>query len=624
MTMLYRFLSVLLLVVSCSTAAARWATFQDANVEILAYKSQINVNLDGTAEKIIELKIKMINESGRDSYSTFPLSYNHDNSTLEILEAKTIVEGHEYNLDADLIEDKPLASAVSGFDQQHQVLLAFPNTKVNAVIFLKYKVIITKPDLPGFFETFFDGGFDYISNSDVSIKSAAPLYINFNDPDKYLDVKQGKSGKYFTAEIKLRKPIYIKTIDETGGLFNPNKRPWVYVTTNKSWQNFGQQLAAPFNLVLQQPLPELYKNIAAAAKQEKDPIAQINIVTSKLNESVQYMGDWKTSKGRHIPQDLDKVANKHLGDCKDFATGTAAILNSLGMQANVVLVQRGAGIYDSSYIKLPGFIHFNHAMVKVTVAGKTLWIDPTNFFSIADRILSDIDGRQALVLYANGAKLEQIPSSKVQDKIVINEQNLEFLADDILRVKGTMTLQGLAAIRYTGAELQVSKQTIDNHVLYEQSSFDNIIDKSVFAPNLTSRIVSDLTFKFEFTEKNSIMHTNAGDALLITNSLAGKYIFNDEQVSDAYMGSPGISRNIIVINNIVPVNTLNLDYTISSPWVDAKRKVTYKKDSVIIEQEFVNKQSFISNDVLKSKAYKKVADELANNFKEGVAIVFTK
>ncbi len=602
---------------------ARWASFDDAAVEVTTFNAQININADGTYDATYDCQIKILNERGRDTYAKLPLVYNFDNSKLEIIEAKTIIDGQDYPVTKELIEDKPLASEVNGFDQQHQVLLAFPNVKVGASIAYKYKVKLLKPDITGFYENFFDLSRRYYNDYHVQIRSQIPLYVDANNPGNYLSVKNGRAGKDYTLRLDLRKPIYIAIADEQSQLINPLKYPYVFVATNNSWPKFAQQFADPYIKVLKQPLPALYQSISDQAAQDSDPIERINIVASLLNNAVQYMGDWKSTKGRHVPQDLEKVASTRLGDCKDFATGMVAILQHLGYKANVVVAQRGEALYDTSEIKLPGNFHFNHALVRVELPNKrVLWVDPTNFISIADKTLPDIADRQAIILDATNSRLDKIPASTPQDKETVVTENIDLSNHDLVAVQGSMQLNGLAAAKYTGAGLQVSKTSIENFIMFEMGNYDNIVEKKVELPALDTRIVRDLTFKFNYKEKNMVLSSNAGVALLMSQAAVSNFNFNNEQVSDVYLGSPWTRRDVITLDNIKPVNTLPLDCSIQSPWADAKRTVKYDGNKILIEQEFKVKVSWLSIDTIRSKQYQEFAQQLAKNFKDGVAIVF--
>ncbi len=614
-----------MLVVASSNAMARWATFADATSEILDSSTNITVNADGTTETIVTEKIKILNERGRDANAKMSLLYNFDSSKLEILEAKTIVGDQEYVLPASLIEDKPLASAVQGFDQTHQVLLAFPNVMVGSIVSLKYKIILFKPDIPGFYENMISLVNTYIQKGTMQVSSALPLYINVNNPNNYLTVNSGRKNSKYTLEIKLNKPIFIDIMDEKNPLINPKEYPWVFIATTDNWTTFAKNYSLAYTEILQQKLPDMYQTIVDQAQNVSDPIQKIELVAALLNENIQYMGDWQTTNGRHIPQALAATAAKRLGDCKDFSTGMVAILQKLGFKANVVLVRRGEGIYDTNkIIKLPGSFHFNHAMVRVEVGNRVLWVDPTNFFSIADKVLSDIGDRKALVLDATNNRLEQIPLNSPEDNVIITTREFDLRYTDLVTVNASMELLGLSAVSMTGAQLSVAQETIDNYIIAKLGDYYNIVEKSVTAPNLGSRVVTDLIFKASYKEKNMVMQTNAGDALpFVNNYVLDNYIVNPEHVSDIYLGIPRIIQDKVILNNIKVVNTKSLDYALQSPWVDVMRKVVYKKDSVILEQKITIKSSWIYNNVTRSKKYQDFTMELAKNFKNGVLIVFS-
>lgn len=612
----------ILCLASCGTVFGRWANFSDAPVEVIQRDAQILVHADGSCEFDVVKQIKILNERGREANGKLSLFYNYDNSKLTVIEAKTIYDGKEYKLDQNLIEDKPLASEIQGFDQTHQVLLAYPNVNVGATLYVHYKLNVVDAEVPGFFEYMFDFVDYYTKEATFKIKSALPLFVNINDPENYLNVVQSKDDKFHNLDIKLLKPIYISIVDEKSAQVNPKKYPWVFVASTDKWDTFAQMYTKDYLKIVQEPLPKMYQNIVDSLAEVNDPIEQISLVAAQLNENIQYMGDWKTSNGRHVPQHLQDVANKRLGDCKDFASGMVAILQRLGIKANVALVQRGSGIYDTNLIKLPGGFHFNHAMVRVELADKkVLWVDPTNFFSLATKILPDIADRQALVLDSTSF-LAQIPQSNPADNVVITKETFDLKNTDIIKVHTELQLNGLSAVNITGAGLQVSQDTIDNAIIAELGNFENIIDKKVIAPKLDTRLVKDLTFKVDYTERNMLLNTNAGRAFLLKNKFTERFLFNGEQVADIYMGAPKTIQTSVTLNNIQISNTDVLDYTLHSPWVDVIRTVKYKQNSVTVDQKVIIKISWLTNETIRSKEYQSFADELARNCKDGIAIVF--
>src|SRR4051812_19549083 len=100
------FSAIICIIVSLSnTAQARWATYDDASIEINKYNVLETVNKDGTNEGVIEEEKTILKEQGRDYAANYVIKYNGDSSKVTILEAKTIYGGKEYKVDQDMIED---------------------------------------------------------------------------------------------------------------------------------------------------------------------------------------------------------------------------------------------------------------------------------------------------------------------------------------------------------------------------------------------------------------------------------------------------------------------------------------------------------------------------------------
>ncbi|WP_339052426.1 DUF3857 domain-containing protein [Candidatus Lariskella endosymbiont of Epinotia ramella] len=115
---------------------ARFTSFDDAAT--LTSTSEITtIAEDGSSVILYERKSKILKEQGRAVYTNFHFNYNAGRSEVEIIEAKTIFNGSEYHVPKENIEFKPLASSPHGFDQQMQVLIAFPNVEVGAEIYIK-------------------------------------------------------------------------------------------------------------------------------------------------------------------------------------------------------------------------------------------------------------------------------------------------------------------------------------------------------------------------------------------------------------------------------------------------------------------------------------------------------
>lgn len=104
------------------------------------------------------------------------------------------------------------------------------------------------------------------------------------------------------------------------------------------------------------------------------------------------------------PHAAEKVLQNQFGDCKDKANLFNALLRSVNLSADLVLVPRFAQARES----LPGFA-FNHAISRVTLDGEPLWIDTTDDVCRFGLLPPGDPGRNVLVIAPGTNTLTQLP-----------------------------------------------------------------------------------------------------------------------------------------------------------------------------------------------------------------------
>ena len=598
---------------------ARLANEDEVAVKTDYFKEDILVNPDGTYESIIDYQVTLIKEQGRGTFSQLILSYHQDVYKLDILEAATVNNGQIYNVDKAMIEDKPLASSPGGFDQKRQIMIPYPNLEINSRVRLKYKITNIQPILEKTFShrILEDLIYCYVTLLQVKLKSAIPLNIKVNDPNKVLNIYKDKEEGLNNLEITNIKPINQSYIEEpSNGLLNDAKKIWVSVSSVKNWQEVGGKLAVGYEKVINQPLPDLFKNIEQAVNSTSDDISKINTVTSLLNEKIQYMGDWRTIKGKIFPRPLDLIATSQVGDCKDFSASTAAILKQLGYKVQAALVMRGET--NLPLLNLPGANNFNHAILKVTnKKGDVYWVDPTNFVSMSQGIFPDINGKKALALDLNNSTYEQIPYISINHAQIVNYKELQtgFKNNAVLE-KGKVFFKGEEAFPITGMELYMSKNTIHNQIFYylTGSYIEEDPKKYVILPELNTRIVKDINLKYRFKKDNRLINTNLGYGIKIGSSAILDLIIstNLNQVSDLYLGFPHTSISQIKIKNHTINRVDSLNYKINTPWIDFNRVCKNEEGNLLINDKLIVKTNIIPNEDLKSMLYQKLQKDLKN------------
>lgn len=597
-------------------AEARWATPDDLDIMTESYNRNVNIHQDGTYVETIDLTLVATKESGKDRLVSFPLVYNANSAKLVVLEAKTILNGVEYPVDLKLIEDKPLASSPQGFDQNRQLLIAFPEVALNAKIFLKYQTTVTEVPVPGFFSTQFIYGADsYWQNSKVHVTSALPFFVDVNDPDQVLKITEKQEKNQYEMEITLVKPVIKVPIDEQQVSFDGKVLPWITISTLKEWPKLGSMLVPQYEEKINQKLPPLFENIASEAEKKPTLVEKINTVTSKLSEAVTYMGDWRTIKGAYAPRPLEEIVKTKIGDCKDFSAATVAILRRLGIASNVALVHRNEPNHSPNH--LPDLQRFNHAFVFVEDKDKTLWIDPTNFSSYAQGTYPDIADREALVLNPVESKLLYTPTLDPKNSVMTLSEKISMPKEelDIVKVNGELSVSGNFALGLTGADLRVSKDVINQAIISTIANQSRVIDWHVSDYNLSSRIVSDVKFNFDLTEKHTRLKTTAGNAFLlpVSNLMTILLTKTKDRVTDLAFNDPATYQNNVLLPQaslVGPAAACSVD----SPWFKGTRKVSNTPNGIQVTEDLIVKKSKILNSELKSNAYSKFQGEVFSCF----------
>lgn len=611
------------------TSYAKFCTLEDAAVKYDFYNRDVIINKDGSSEDIVEFQIELLKDQAKALASKYIINYNSESSSIDLIEAKSIFEKKDYKVTENMIEDKSVANNMLGFDDIKQISISFPMAQIGTKIYLKYKIYTTKvPVDREFFSDYYFGHDGYWQKANLTFRSAIPLQMKINDPYLKLEVKkediQDEHNYFYNAQVKLKQPLINQVINEisSSGL-NPKKLTSISVSSLSSWQKLGVDLSTKYDEILDQPLPLLFTEIINLTHKEKDHIDQINQITTLLNEKLQYFGDWRSLNGKFIPQNLDAIAKKQSGDCKDFATITAKILKTLGYKANIVLVFRGTSYPPEQYI-LPSLLTFNHAIVKaVDTKGRTYWIDPTNDISMAGELFPDIAGKQVLVLDKDKSAYEKIHE--------IAEDHAKILVTTIVEQNNTAFTKikffGQESMNLTGLALYRSKENIEDFV-YSQFALHDIAATNRISsdiPDLKSRIVKPVTISIKYIDPRIFAKTNLGPAYLLNTTLDFLEILQNadikKDVNDLYLGFPRTLERKTIFKNVKIQNTQNLNLQLKNPYVTLSRKCYIEgDDSVVMEKAQVHK-TWVENERLKTQDFEEIQKNLQESIRDTLVVL---
>lgn len=616
-------LIILFCLLVTQSASARWAKLEDASFLRLSDRIEVEVDTDGTYVLKREFEDEIKKEPARIESGIFQITYNSRVSDLRVLKAATLHKGKTYPVAPEFIQDKPLASSYQGFDQIHQIMVAFPNVEIGARVRLALEERTRRAPIPGVFSrtvTFGDQRYDV--RKEVRFRSRLPLVYKANDPEKLLEVREGREGEFHILELRLKRPFYRRVVDEQRISVDTKNYLWVDVASTGDWGEMFRPLVPEYEKILKAPLPDAWKKIADRARLEPNPVAQFNFVTAALAASMHYLGDWRAVNGGHVPRALAEVARTKFGDCKDFTAATVAILRSLGHEANPAFIFRGVNP-ELSPTPLANVNAFNHAIVWARADGKEYWIDPTNQNSFAQGVMEDIIDRPALVLAPEKPFLSRTPAGKPEDALAAFEVDLRIERDERLTAKGLARYTGRATLPFTGAELNTSRESLDFQLISNVGDTARMEKWSVGNYDLKSRIATDFRFDYSFSERDAEFRTTAGPALPIASTWIAQVLLvkTEGRVSDLYLEQPIEFRRDIRVRQIAALGEGDLSCTIASPWVEMKREYAKTEDGIRVRDDVKVKRSRVTAQELGSAEFAQLQREIRRCY-EGAAVIF--
>ncbi|MEG3175416.1 DUF3857 domain-containing protein [Sphingomonas sp. RB3P16] len=155
------------------------------------------------------------------------------------------------------------------------------------------------------------------------------------------------------------------------------------------------------------PGSALAGEIAAIASADADPMRRATLALALVQGKVRYLFRGMDN-GNYVPQSPARTWELRYGDCKAKTLLLLAVLRGLGIEAEPVLANLGAGGLIAE--RLPSAGAFNHVLVRATIAGRTLWLDGTGRGTTSEDIADVPALHWVLPVRAGGSDLLPVPA----------------------------------------------------------------------------------------------------------------------------------------------------------------------------------------------------------------------
>jgi hypothetical protein len=335
-------------------------------------------------------------------------------------------------------------------------------------------------------------------------------------------------------------------------------------------------------------------------------------VTSKLADTLRYLGDWRLVKGAYHPRTLELISTSGYGDCKDMSVSTASILTRLGFKAHAAFVNRNFDLIPSP-IKLPA-VYFNHAIVWAEKDGKEYWVDPTNHTSSSRRIYPDIANHQTVILDPAGPRESKTPPGTAESNSIVISLDINFKNESELAGKGKIQLLGFASESIAGDELSSSKAQLDYRLVTWATNLPDLISWKFDDYDLRSRIVKDFSTNFSFEAGWQSFTSSSGKGYLVPQAGMVKIVnasLNDRE-SSLLLADPFQYTRIIKVSGKNIQNTGKINCDGSFKWFDFSREIKKEDESFVLKDFFSIKNPVIDIKDLKTAEFKAAQKAFAN------------
>lgn len=296
-----------------------------------------------------------------------------------------------------------------------------------------------------------------------------------------LDLQQ--SGNEYVLDVT---PEYVQHESNTPNWYYPYRI--LYLSTFEKWDEVAKW-ATPLYSLNESEISNIYKEISKEV--DFDGTTEENIVKAirYVQDEIRYLGFESGIKG-YQPHDPELVLERRFGDCKDKSNLLVAILRSIDVDANPMLV--------NSYKKhaldweQPSPYSFDHCVVKFEYADRAYYVDPTiNNQGGSVENLQFPNYERGLILDPDTRELTKIERKQLYKQLV----------EETLEVRGTSLDSNVSlSVRTTYYDASAD----NTRTYFENNSFSEITSNyTTFYANLYPYISSTDQVKIEDLSRNT-------------------------------------------------------------------------------------------------------------------------
>ena len=386
-------------------AASAPADYSQEPFVIQELNSRVRFENDGTGYREMTMRILVNSPYGVQQWGQLVMGYSQDNEQVEIPYVRVIKPDKSViTAPLDNIQDMtaPVLRQAPMYTDYRQKHITVPSLMPGDILEYKMVTKVVKALAPNQF--WFEYEFDH---DNIILKEALEI-----------DVPRGRSIELKTTpEYKIEnvrdegdRTVYSwtssNTVHKTPEELKKERikkykeralyTPAIQLTTFKNWQEVGDWYAA-LQKDRAQPTPEIRAKALELTKDKKTDDEKIRAIYNYVAPEYRYVS-LSFGVGRYQPHSASEIFANKYGDCKDKHTLLEAMLASIGIEADPVLINSWRKMDE----EVPSPSQFDHVISYVEPAKMKLWLDTTPEVAPYGLLSYQIRGKKALWVSLKG------------------------------------------------------------------------------------------------------------------------------------------------------------------------------------------------------------------------------
>ncbi|MFC3158150.1 protein of unknown function [Chryseobacterium arachidis] len=208
--------------------------------------------------------------------------------------------------------------------------------------------------------------FTFINDREQKIAYKKTFFRDENGKVLQPEIGYLSKGETFVFE----KQNYINPVDANREIF-----PYIDFATDDSWKNLSNYIAPIYAEIFDKAsLKDFAPNLIEKLDEIVDLDEKIQFAVEYVQNNVYYVFNADEMNG-HKPQEPSVTYENKQGDCKAKSVLLKTILDYIGVDSSIILVNFHTDFYIKYY--LPSLLTFNHAIVKINHKGEEYFVDAT-------------------------------------------------------------------------------------------------------------------------------------------------------------------------------------------------------------------------------------------------------